>query len=101
MKTTGIVMLSLCGLSCGSCATSPDGIAYRGTVNSAFEQPTNGKGGPKQRGLATQIPWQLTPASTASEAQGERTSVRYVPKFGRVRGTDIALANLEKTMTAY
>jgi hypothetical protein len=53
------------------------------------------------RAIATDIPWQLTPASTASKAQGERTSVRYVRKFGRVRGTKVALANISKPMLPY
>jgi len=51
--------------------------------------------------MITEIPWQLTPASTASQAQGERTTVRYVRRFGRVRATRVALANISKPMVPY
>ena len=47
------------------------------------------------------VPWQLTPASTASIAQGENTIVVPNEKFGKVKGTPIAIANLEKPVVAY
>ncbi len=47
------------------------------------------------------MPWQLTPASTASIAQGESTIVVPNEKFGKVKGTPIAVANLEKPVVAY
>ncbi|WP_128560654.1 hypothetical protein [Methylobacterium crusticola] len=37
------------------------------------------------------MPWQLTPASQASVAQGENTIVSYVPGYGFMRGTMQAL----------
>jgi hypothetical protein len=79
---TQAVYVILCGLALAGCATNANWGSY-------------------QDAMTTEIPWQLTPASTASEAQGERTSVRYVRKFGRVRGTKIALANISKPMVPY
>lgn len=37
------------------------------------------------------MPWQLDPASAASEAQGERTFTSEVPGIGRVKGTAPAI----------
>ncbi len=50
---------------------------------------------------AFDVPWQLTPASTASEGAGERTQVSDVPGYGRVKGTPSALAQLATAPTAY
>lgn len=47
------------------------------------------------------IPWQLTPASTASIAQGETTIIAANEKYGKVKGTPIALANLDKPVYAF
>ena len=47
------------------------------------------------------IPWQLTPASTASIAQGESTIIVPNEKFGTVKGTPVAIANLEKPVVAF
>jgi hypothetical protein len=99
MRASAITIV--CGLICAGCATNPGGVAYQRVDHPVSEPAMSAPNGSSQRAVATQIPWQLTPASTASEAQGERTSVRYVRKMGRVRGTDIALANLGKPMTAY
>lgn len=37
------------------------------------------------------MPWQLNPASAASEAQGERTVTAVVPNYGTVKGTQPAI----------
>jgi hypothetical protein len=81
VKTNAIGCLVLCGVASTGCATN---------VNRQSYQPG-----------ATSIPWQLTPASTASEAQGEKTTVIFVPKFGWVRGTEVGLANFSKAMKPY
>ena len=47
------------------------------------------------------IPWQLTPASTASIAQGETTVVVPNQKYGKVKGTPLAIANLDKPVFAF
>ena len=47
------------------------------------------------------IPWQLSPASAASVAQGETTQVIDKPGLGRIRGTDKALAQLDERLVAY
>ena len=52
-------------------------------------------------GQAFTVPWQLTPASTASEGQGERTEVAEVQGYGTVRGTPKALSELATPMTPY
>ncbi len=41
-----------------------------------------------------QMPWQISPASTASKAQGEETVLAYVPNTGYVRGTPEAVASI-------
>jgi len=82
MRTRAAAGLILCGFALAGCATNSQWGSYHAA-------------------MTTEIPWQLTPASTASEAQGERTTVRYVRKFGRVRGTRIALANISKPMVPY
>jgi len=82
MRTSAAVGLILCNFALAGCVTTSPWGSYH-------------------QAMTTEIPWQLTPASTASEAQGERTTVRYVRKFGRVRGTKVALANLSKSMVPY
>ena len=47
------------------------------------------------------IPWQLTPASSASIAQGEVTVVADKPGVGRVRGTEKALAQLDQRIVPF
>ena len=47
------------------------------------------------------IPWQLTPASTASIAQGESTIIVANEKYGKVKGTSLAIANLEKPVFGF
>ena len=47
------------------------------------------------------IPWQLTPASTASVAQGETTIVVDKPGIGRIRGTQSALAKLDERIVPF
>ena len=47
------------------------------------------------------IPWQLTPASTASVAQGETTIVVDKPGVGRIRGTETALAKLGERIVPF
>lgn len=51
--------------------------------------------------IPTAMPWQLTPASTASIAQGEQTIIIDNRRFGRVKGTPLAIANLEKPVIAF
>ena len=47
------------------------------------------------------IPWQLTPASAASVAQGEVTVVADKPGVGRIRGTEKALSQLDQRIVPY
>ena len=47
------------------------------------------------------IPWQLTPASTASIAQGESTIIVANATYGKVKGTPLAIANLDKPLFAF
>ena len=47
------------------------------------------------------IPWQLTPASAASRAQGEVTSLVDVPFIGRVRGTEKAVADWNHALVPF
>ncbi len=47
------------------------------------------------------IPWQLTPASAASRAQGETTVVADKPGVGRIRGTEKALAQLNERIVPF
>lgn len=47
---------------------------------------------PRLKTYATwKMPWQLSLSSAASRATGERTIVARLPKYGRVRGTRVAL----------
>jgi hypothetical protein len=117
MRMHTATCLILCGLGSAGCVTTPDRVSYQGAPSPsrvAYQEPRRvayqeapppPAAPPASSNVAgyqgTQIPWQLTPASTASEAQGERTTIRYVRKLGRVKGTEVALANLSKPMTAY
>lgn len=47
------------------------------------------------------IPWQLTPASAASRAQGEVTSLVDVPTVGKVRGTEKAVADWNRAIIPF
>ena len=47
------------------------------------------------------IPWQLTPASSASRAQGETTVLVDKPGVGRIRGTEKALAQLNERIVPF
>jgi hypothetical protein len=49
---------------------------------------------PASIGASWTMPWQLSPASDASRAQGEVTLLADVPGYGRVRGTTTALQYL-------
>ena len=82
-----ITCLVVANLVSGVCTANANRVSY--------------KLGNKHAALSIQIPWQLTQASTASRAQGERTSVKYVRKLGRVQGTDVALAYASTKMTPY
>jgi hypothetical protein len=92
-----VIGLMLFGVVSAACAANANRVSYQGKAHH-LEVPQ-----PKYKYAVsgTKIPWQLTPASTASRAQGERTSVRYIRKFGRVRGTKVALANISKPMVPY
>ncbi|MDV2983513.1 UNVERIFIED_CONTAM: hypothetical protein Q9R58_04235 [Methylobacteriaceae bacterium AG10] len=47
---------------------------------------------PRLKTYATwKMPWQLSLSSAASRAKGERTIVARLPKYGKVRGTRVAL----------
>ncbi len=50
---------------------------------------------------ANAIPWQLTPASAASRAQGETTLLVEKPGVGRIRGTEKALAQLNERIVPF
>ncbi len=47
------------------------------------------------------IPWQLSPASAASVAQGEQTLVVEKAGLGRIRGTNKALAQIDQKIVAF
>lgn len=51
--------------------------------------------------IPSKMPWQLTPASTASVAQGEKTIIVADARFGRIKGTPIAVADLDKPLIAF
>ena len=51
--------------------------------------------------VPSKMPWQLTPASTASIAQGEKTIIVANGRFGKVKGTPLAVANLDKPLIAF
>jgi hypothetical protein len=100
MRTQATAGLLLCGLTLAGCVTNANWGSRRDELASGLRGNTNRP--EEYHGVvAMEIPWQLTPASTASEAQGERTSVMYIRKFGRVRGTKVALANISKAMVPY
>src|SRR5690242_2637976 len=82
-----ITCLLVAGLVSGACSANASHASYLPRYK------------PAAPGI--QIPWQLTPASTASRAQGERTNVKYLRNIGRIRGTDVALAYVSTPMTPY
>ena len=89
----GAVLLSL---SLGGCVWDD----MVGQVEASFTEPS----APDLRKPVVDthpIPWQLTPASAASEAQGETTLVADVPKVGRLRGTEKAIANWSQPIVPY
>ena len=57
-------------------------------------------GAEPQAGAKWNMPWQLNPASAASEAQGEKTYVAEVPNYGRVKGTTPALTYVNYPLTS-
>lgn len=57
--------------------------------------------GPVGAPARTDLPWELSPASTASEAQGEVTIVGIQPELGPIRGTRMALENFHKPMVDF
>lgn len=51
--------------------------------------------------IPSSLPWQLTPSSTRSAAQGEKIIEVADERFGKVKGTPIAVANLDKPLIAF
>jgi hypothetical protein len=92
-----VTCLVVFGLASAACA------ANASNVSSQRHSDIRHLGTPGNENAATEtrIPWQLTPASTASRAQGEKTFVKYVSRVGRVRGTVVALGYVSTPMTAY
>jgi hypothetical protein len=55
---------------------------------------------PNTSAATWRMPWQVSPVSAASQAQGEQTIVSWVPETGYVRGTPRALASLGTPLRA-
>jgi hypothetical protein len=88
-----VTCLVVFGLASAACAANASNVSY--------QRHSDIRHVGTDAATETRIPWQLTPASTASRAQGERTFVKYVIALGRVRGTVVALAYASTPMTAY
>ncbi len=74
------------------------------TIQAAFSDPVPSvvaQVDPASLSGPNSIPWQLTPASSASIAQGESTVVAVKPGVGRVRGTEKALSQLDQRIVPY
>ena len=46
-----------------------------------------------------QMPWQISPISTASQAAGEQTILSFVPGTGLVKGTSAALSSIGQPLS--
>lgn len=55
---------------------------------------------PNTSAASWQVPWQISPASTASKAQSEATVLAYVPNTGYVRGTPEVVASIGVPLTS-
>lgn len=104
MKDTRIAAVALTGLAAmmGGCvadgAEAPLGLSSPPSFTAEASIPAPLAPSPVN-GIS--MPWQLTPASTASVAQGEKTIVVPDRRYGQVKGTPIAVANLDKPVVAY
>ncbi|GJD82325.1 hypothetical protein [Methylobacterium haplocladii] len=49
---------------------------------------------PDESAATWQMPWQISPISSASQAAGEQTILSFVPGTGFVKGTPTALASI-------
>ncbi len=83
------------GLSLSGCVT--DGTGILGP--NAYAPPPVALAAPENPNAA--VPWQLTPASTASVAAGESTTIQEMAGYGQVKGTAKALSYLNTAMTPY
>ena len=72
-----------------------------GQVETSFTEPSSPVAVATPLVDSHPIPWQLTPASAASRAQGETTLLADVPKIGHVRGTEKAIAQWNQTIVPY
>lgn len=54
---------------------------------------------PDTSAASWQMPWQISPATSASKAQGEETVLAYVPNTGYVRGRPEVVASIGTPMT--
>ena len=75
----------------GLAALAASSAAVAQTKESAATPPEGG-------GSVWSMPWQLTPASPASAAQGEKTILAWVSDLGFVRGTPTVLGTLKSPM---
>ena len=99
MKTTSMV-ITLASFSLGGCVFD-DAVS---SVQSSFAgapTPVVAQVDPATLAGPNALPWQLTPASTASVAQGETTIVVDKPGVGRIRGTETALAKLDERIVPF
>ncbi len=85
---------AVAALSLGACV-SPNASGPRLAAADVGPAATSSAPAPKWT-----MPWQLDPASAASEAQGERTFVSEVPGIGRVRGTAPAIKYASYPLTS-
>ena len=85
----GAALAALAGLALSGCAGIPFGPTSVGDPVAVVDP------------ASVKIPWQLTPASTASEAQGEVTRVYDLPGHGPVRATAVAAALIDTPMTPF
>lgn len=85
-------LIALAALSTVGCAeTVSSGAKPVVVAASAPAAPTSG---PNSSAASWQMPWQLSPVTTASVEKGEETVQVYVPETGYVRGTRVAVASI-------
>ena len=99
MRTSALVIM-VASVSLGGCVFD-DVVSSMQTSLVAAPTPVVAQVEPAALAGPNAIPWQLTPASTASVAQGETTVVVDKPGVGRIRGTETALAKLDERIVPY
>lgn len=99
MKTM-VIVLTLASVSLGGCVFD-DFVSTVQTSFVAAPTPVVSQIDPATLAGPSALPWQLTPASTASVAQGETTIVVDKPGIGRIRGTQTALAKLDERIVPF